>query len=739
MAKVRKEKVQNTTVTIAAVATPPKKEKKKMSAAKSPLTLAVESVEEITPDFPDAMEVEKNGETPDWPKDDDMELFQHIKKALPADDTMKYESRINHVDWEAISFGEYSADECKQRWIHVQGHLRRYRLVTELVEDAIAWRLRPWTNFNKGSKCQKHPEYPKKPLTSYMIFYMEKKDEILEKQPGLGMTELSKVIAKQYNEMNDRKKQKYTEQAKKEKELFELKLKKFMLDHPDYIPLKSEKMPMKALPPKVPTPFKLFCDTKMAKFQGEGMNGNEARDKCRETYKELNDKQRLKWIYKSLQLEKQYNDDLEKFKAEHPEVEVGAKKSILSKDEKHLKEKTEGKPEKPPNSGYSLYSKKLLASSSLKHLESKERMTEISRMWKELKDEERKLYNEEAQQLILNYKMEYASYLESLQPEQRVLELKNSQPKALGAKRSPAKTKQSEEKKIKLDDEQVVQALNFNADEDEVDEDDDSSDAEDNSADKDVHEEAKSTIQKPKSSLQMFCDTNLEKYKKKNPKMSQQELSRHMAKTFSKLSEDKKKMYENMAQKSKKESPTITIKLPAKSPTTKPSAKATLTSVAAKDTKSKKPALNATAKSTTKSTKKEVEKEKPLWILKQHLYTNEPPKPPENPAFYYAFTVLKDDSLSPKVIEERWNKLGSKQKKKHTTDHAKKQQEYVKEFENFVRNLPSEELKVFRSFMKNREKKINDNSSDEDSDSSKEDVEEENNSSEGDSSDSSSD
>ena len=41
-------------------------------------------------------------------------------------------------------------------------------------------------------------------------------------------TELSKVIAKQYNEMNDRKKQKYTEQAKKEKELFELKLKKFM-------------------------------------------------------------------------------------------------------------------------------------------------------------------------------------------------------------------------------------------------------------------------------------------------------------------------------------------------------------------------------------------------------------------------------------------------------------------------------------------------------------------------------
>lgn len=43
------------------------------------------------------------GNLSDWPKDDDMELFQRIKKALPADDTMKYESRINHIDWESVN------------------------------------------------------------------------------------------------------------------------------------------------------------------------------------------------------------------------------------------------------------------------------------------------------------------------------------------------------------------------------------------------------------------------------------------------------------------------------------------------------------------------------------------------------------------------------------------------------------------------------------------------------------
>ena len=41
-------------------------------------------------------------------------------------------------------------------------------------------------------------------------------------------TELSKVIAKMYNEMSDRKKEKYIEQAKVEKEQYELKVRKFM-------------------------------------------------------------------------------------------------------------------------------------------------------------------------------------------------------------------------------------------------------------------------------------------------------------------------------------------------------------------------------------------------------------------------------------------------------------------------------------------------------------------------------
>lgn len=53
----------------------------------------------------------------------------------------------------------------------------------------------------------------------------------------------------------------------------------------------------------------------------------------------------------------------------------------------------------------------------------------------------------------------------------------------------------------------------------------------------------------------MFCDKNLAKYSAKHPGLSQQELSRLMAKEFAKLSPEKKKLYDNMAKQSKKQAP----------------------------------------------------------------------------------------------------------------------------------------------------------------------------------------
>ena len=175
----------------------------------------------------------------------------------------------------------------------------------------------------------------------------------------------------------------------------------------------------------------------------------------------------------------------------------------------------------------------------------------------------------------------------------------------------------------------------------------------------------KPAIQKPNSSLQMFCNTNMAKYSSKNPKLTKQELTRLMAKEFAKLSEDKKKIYGNMAQKSKNEMSTTSKQSPiaSTSKTTKnakpaPASKkvnakqiANATSSpeqsaskmstsndekASKSPSKVKPSLNANAKSSpSKGSPKTSGKAQkiaplPVWAEKQSLFNaNEPPKPPE--------------------------------------------------------------------------------------------------------------
>lgn len=77
-------------------------------------------------------------------------------------------------------------------------------------------------------------------------------------------------------------------------------------------------------------------------------------------------------------------------------MDLPKKVSLLTKEEVQIRERSQGKPEKPPNSGYSLFSKEMLSSEALKNFETKDRMTEISRMWKELDEERKADYNERA-------------------------------------------------------------------------------------------------------------------------------------------------------------------------------------------------------------------------------------------------------------------------------------------------------------------------------------------------------
>jgi hypothetical protein len=171
----------------------------------------------------------------------------------------------------------------------------------------------------------------------------------------------------------------------------------------------------------------------------------------------------------------------------------------------------------------------------------------------------------------------------------------------------------------------------------------------------------KTTFQKPVSPLQIFCNSNMDKYSSRHPKLTKQELTRLMAKEFAKLSQEKKKIYENMALKPKNMSSAnkmASVSLTSKAKTSKtaesskhingksattatvlksPERGSSLLKSAAhtesnfvKSPSKSKPTLNAkNVKVTAEASSRTTEP----WASNQPLFMaenmNEPPKPPE--------------------------------------------------------------------------------------------------------------
>lgn len=52
----------------------------------------------------------------DWESDDLTTLINNVAKCLPKNDFGKYKTSIEKLDWEKIKFGNYTADECKEKW-----------------------------------------------------------------------------------------------------------------------------------------------------------------------------------------------------------------------------------------------------------------------------------------------------------------------------------------------------------------------------------------------------------------------------------------------------------------------------------------------------------------------------------------------------------------------------------------------------------------------------------------------
>ncbi|KAK2110725.1 hypothetical protein P7K49_010471 [Saguinus oedipus] len=187
----------------------------------------------------------------------------------------------------------------------------------------------------------------------------------------------------------------------------------------------------------------------------------------------------------------------------HPELNIseeGITKSTLTKAERQLKDKFDGRPTKPPPNSYSLYCAELMA--NMKDVPSTERMVLCSQQWKLLSQKEKDAYHKKCDQKKKDYEVELLRFLESLPEEeqQRVL----GEEKMLNINKKPATSPASK---------------------------------------KPAQEGGKGGSEKPKrpvSAMFIFSEEKRRQLQEERPELSESELTRLLARMWNDLSEKKK-------------------------------------------------------------------------------------------------------------------------------------------------------------------------------------------------------
>uniref|UniRef100_A0A3B5QD92 Upstream binding transcription factor, like n=1 Tax=Xiphophorus maculatus TaxID=8083 RepID=A0A3B5QD92_XIPMA len=315
-----------------------------------------------------------------WSQEDCLTLLERIRGLLPDGDAMKYKTTESHFDWDKVGFGRFTGDMCRQKWQKVSSEVRKYRTMTELIVDAIEFVKNPY----KGKKLKTHPDFPKKPLTPYFRFFMEKRAKYAKIHPEMSNLDLTKILSKKYKELPDKKKQKYITEFQREKEEFEKNMARFRGTGPVLPPARPVLLPARHRP--------------LTGTVCPQVSQKELKEALRRQWSQLSDKRRLKWISKALELQKDYEDSMRAYHEAHPDSNSEEHvRSVLTKAERQLKDKFDGRPTKPPPNGYSLYCAELMV--NMKDVPSTERMVLCSKQWKMLTQKEKDMFQKRCEQV----------------------------------------------------------------------------------------------------------------------------------------------------------------------------------------------------------------------------------------------------------------------------------------------------------------------------------------------------
>ncbi|KAJ8364447.1 hypothetical protein SKAU_G00132780 [Synaphobranchus kaupii] len=638
-------------------------------------------------------EMETSAKDQAWAKEDLLKLLDGMKVNLPQNDLSKYKTAESHLDWEKVAFNHYSAEMCKQKWLEVSREVRKFRTLSELIVDAQDYIKNPY----KGKNLKKHPDFPKKPLTPYFRFFMEKRAKYAKLHPEMSNLDLTKILSKKYRELPDRKKAKYMQDFQREKEVFEHNMGRFREQHPDLIE-NMKNMKRSDVPEKPKTPQQLWYnhEKKAVLKVHPDATTKDVKESLGKQWTQLSDKKRLKWINKSLEQQKLYEETMREFIQQHPELNMtrdDINKSTLTKAERQLKDKFDGRPTKPPPNGYSMFCAELM--SNMKDVPSTERMVMCSQQWKLLKQNEKDSYQKRCEQRKKEYEIEMNRFLCSISEEeqQRVL----SEDKMLGFNKKGSGSKKNSKTKA-----------------------------------------GSERPKRPISAMFIFAEEKRHKLHQERPELSESELTRTLARMWNELSGKKKEKYKRLEASLKADSEKKVQEERSRLPESPKNAqeiwqlsvigdylarfrndrtKAQKAMEAAWNTMEKKEKIMWIKKAAEDQKRYErelSEMRSPATIItsgKKMKFEGEPKKPPSNGYQKFSQELLSGGELNHLPMKERmgeiggrWQRLPQREKDRYKKMAEEKQKQYKVQLEHWLKSLSSQERATYTEYNSNKRK-----------------------------------
>uniref|UniRef100_A0A4W5JX61 HMG box domain-containing protein n=1 Tax=Hucho hucho TaxID=62062 RepID=A0A4W5JX61_9TELE len=358
-------------------------------------------------DFTEEQEMETSDEEQAWGREDLIKLLHGIKENIPKGDTSIYTKGEGTLEWDKVAFGPYSPQMCHQKWKDLSKKLRKMRSLAELVTEAEVAFENPF----QGQNWKIHPDFPRRPNPPNGIFAKENFKKFKKQQPEMIASELFKFINDQYNELPEHMKAKYIAKFKKEKEMYEKSMRKLRKEYSGGKKVRKDRLKNIKGPL---TPHGLWYRHERRKFL---LANPDAKGDCirqsieqKKRWSELPDKEKLKWIKRSLEQQTQYEEEMEK----HPESNGSRKakhKPLLRKSERLLKDLADGKPDKPPLKGYNLFCKEQKAIILGEGVPNNQYLVICSHRWKTMTKSKKEAYQRRCDKLKKEYEVNMSRFL----------------------------------------------------------------------------------------------------------------------------------------------------------------------------------------------------------------------------------------------------------------------------------------------------------------------------------------